>query len=86
MADVSGDAALRPAEPRKRNDGQQPGEHNQQRGNGRILGAFVLGLIPAIAGHMLWNGGTLVLFNNFLLFYLVVQVPLFVAAVYSPSD
>ena len=50
-------------------------------GNGRILGAFVLGLIPAIAGHMLWNGGTLVLFNNFLLFYLVVQVPLFVAAV-----
>jgi RsiW-degrading membrane proteinase PrsW (M82 family) len=50
-------------------------------GNARILGAFVLGLIPAIAGHMLWNGGTLVLFGNFLLFYLVVQVPLFVAAV-----
>ncbi len=50
-------------------------------GNARILGAFVLGLIPAMAGHMLWNGGTLVLFDNFLLFYLVVQVPLFVAAV-----
>ncbi|WP_104181748.1 PrsW family intramembrane metalloprotease [Arthrobacter sp. B0490] len=50
-------------------------------GNARILGAFVLGLVPAIAGHMLWNGGTLVLFDNFLLFYLVVQVPLFIAAV-----
>ncbi|MGV0110863.1 PrsW family intramembrane metalloprotease [Arthrobacter sp. CP30] len=50
-------------------------------GNARILGAFVLGLIPAIAGHMLWNGGTLVLFHDFFLFYLVVQVPLFVAAV-----
>jgi RsiW-degrading membrane proteinase PrsW (M82 family) len=52
-------------------------------GNARILGAFVLGLIPAMAGHMLWNGGTLVLFNDFLLFYLVVQVPLFIAAVVS---
>ncbi|MHA7207730.1 PrsW family intramembrane metalloprotease [Arthrobacter sp. MDT1-65] len=50
-------------------------------GNARILGAFVLGLVPAMAGHMLWNGGTLVLFDNFLLFYVVVQVPLFVAAV-----
>ncbi len=50
-------------------------------GNRRILGAFVVGLIPAIGGHMLWNGGTLVLFNNFFLFYLVVQVPLFIAAV-----
>jgi RsiW-degrading membrane proteinase PrsW (M82 family) len=50
-------------------------------GNARILVAFVLGLIPAIAGHMLWNGGTLVLFNDFFLFYLVVQVPLFIAAV-----
>ena len=50
-------------------------------GDARILGAFVLGLIPAIAGHMLWNGGTLVLFNDFFLFYLVVQVPLFIAAV-----
>lgn len=50
-------------------------------GNGRIPGAFVLGLIPAIAGHMLWNGGTLVLFDDFFLFYLVVQVPLFIAAV-----
>ncbi|BBE22929.1 protease PrsW [Arthrobacter sp. MN05-02] len=52
-------------------------------GNARILGAFVLGLLPAIAGHMLWNGGTLVLFNDFFLFYLVVQVPLFLAAVIS---
>lgn len=53
------------------------------RGGGtpRILGAFLLGLVPAVAGHMLWNGGTLVLFQDFLLFYLVVQVPLFGAAV-----
>ncbi len=50
-------------------------------GNARILGAFVVGLLPAIAGHMLWNGGTLVLFNDFFLFYFVVQVPLFIAAV-----
>ncbi|MHA7278544.1 PrsW family intramembrane metalloprotease [Arthrobacter sp. MDT2-2] len=52
-------------------------------GNARILTAFVLGLIPAIAGHMLWNGGTLVLFHDFFLFYLVVQVPLFIVAVIS---
>ncbi|WDF31926.1 PrsW family intramembrane metalloprotease [Arthrobacter agilis] len=50
-------------------------------GTARILSAFLLGLIPAIAGHMLWNGGTLVLFDDFFLFYLVVQVPLFIAAV-----
>ncbi|MHA7282763.1 PrsW family intramembrane metalloprotease [Arthrobacter sp. TMS2-4] len=50
-------------------------------GNARILGAFVLGLLPAIAGHMLWNGGTILLFDNFFLFYFVVQVPLFIAAV-----
>jgi RsiW-degrading membrane proteinase PrsW (M82 family) len=50
-------------------------------GNGRILGAFVVGLLPAMAGHMLWNGGTLVLFHDFFLFYVVVQVPLFIAAV-----
>ncbi|WP_049830043.1 PrsW family intramembrane metalloprotease [Arthrobacter sp. RIT-PI-e] len=50
-------------------------------GNLRILRAFVLGLLPAIGGHMLWNGGTLVLFDDFFLFYLVVQVPLFGAAV-----
>ena len=50
-------------------------------GNARILGAFVLGLLPAIAGHMLWNGGTILLFDNFFRFYFVVQVPLFVAAV-----
>ncbi|MHA7238625.1 PrsW family intramembrane metalloprotease [Arthrobacter sp. TMS1-12-1] len=54
---------------------------NRGGGNARILGAFVLGLLPAIAGHMLWNGGTILLFDNFFLFYLVVQVPLFVAAV-----
>ncbi|MBG6225598.1 RsiW-degrading membrane proteinase PrsW (M82 family) [Arthrobacter sp. CAN_A2] len=54
---------------------------NRGGGNARILGAFVLGLLPAIAGHMLWNGGTILLFDNFFLFYFVVQVPLFIAAV-----
>jgi RsiW-degrading membrane proteinase PrsW (M82 family) len=50
-------------------------------GSGRVLPAFILGLVPAIAGHMLWNGGTVVLFNDFFSFYLLVQVPLFCAAV-----
>ncbi|WP_051477010.1 PrsW family intramembrane metalloprotease [Arthrobacter sp. Br18] len=50
-------------------------------GSRRVLPAFVLGLIPAMAGHMLWNGGTVVLFSDFFSFYFLVQVPLFVAAV-----
>lgn len=45
-----------------------------------VLPAFILGLIPAIAGHMLWNGGLTVLFDNFLVFYFLLQVPLFAAA------
>lgn len=50
-------------------------------GTGRIFLAFAVGLLPAIAGHMLWNGGALVLFSNFFSFYLLVQVPLFIAAI-----
>jgi hypothetical protein len=46
-----------------------------------VLPAFVLGLVPAIAGHMLWNGGTVLLFDDFFSFYLLVQVPLFCVAV-----
>ncbi|MHA7262104.1 PrsW family intramembrane metalloprotease [Arthrobacter sp. TMN-37] len=50
-------------------------------GSARVLPAFVVGLVPAIAGHMLWNGGTVLLFNDFFSFYLLVQVPLFCLAV-----
>ncbi|WP_323958522.1 PrsW family intramembrane metalloprotease [Arthrobacter sp. JZ12] len=51
----------------------------RRRSAGRLGGAFVLGLIPAIAGHMLWNGGLVVLFSDFFSFYFLVQVPLFLA-------
>ncbi|TDK27869.1 PrsW family intramembrane metalloprotease [Arthrobacter crusticola] len=53
------------------------------RGGGpaRVLPAFLLGLVPAIAGHMLWNGGTVLLFDDFFSFYLLVQVPLFCVAI-----
>lgn len=45
------------------------------------LGAFLLGLVPAIALHMLWNGATYVVGGGFLLYYVLVQVPLFIAAI-----
>ena len=44
------------------------------------IGFFLLGLIPAIALHALWNG-SLYLVSNFFGYYLLVQVPLFLAAV-----
>ncbi len=50
-------------------------------GGRRIIPAFLLGLVPAIAGHMLWNGGLVVLFTDFFVFYFLIQVPLFGAAV-----
>ncbi|WP_049822801.1 PrsW family intramembrane metalloprotease [Arthrobacter sp. H41] len=50
-------------------------------GSRRVLPGFVVGLVPAIAGHMLWNGGTVILFSDFFSFYFFVQVPLFLAAV-----
>ena len=51
-------------------------------GRGWIAPAFVLGLIPAILGHMLWNGGPTFLFgDNFFVFYFLLQVPLFALAV-----
>ncbi|MBV1778429.1 PrsW family intramembrane metalloprotease [Paeniglutamicibacter sp. ABSL32-1] len=40
-----------------------------------------LGLVPAIVGHFLWNGGVGIFFNDFLSFYFLLQVPLFIAAV-----
>ncbi|MCC9204638.1 PrsW family intramembrane metalloprotease [Arthrobacter sp. zg-Y769] len=53
----------------------------RRAGNGWILPAFLLGLIPAILGHMLWNGGPALLFGDFFLFYFLLQVPFFAAAV-----
>ncbi len=40
-----------------------------------------LGLMPAMAGHFLWNGGVGIFFDDFLVFYFVLQVPLFIASV-----
>lgn len=48
-----------------------------------IFPAFLLGMVPAIAGHMLWNGGLLVLFTDFFEFYFLIQLPLFLAALAS---
>jgi RsiW-degrading membrane proteinase PrsW (M82 family) len=52
-----------------------------RRGRRSILPAFLLGLAPAIAGHMLWNGGLVLLFQDFFAFYFLLQVPLFAVAV-----
>lgn len=50
---------------------------------GRVgwIGWFLLGLVPAMAGHFLWNGGLALIFDDFFTFYLLLQVPLFIAAV-----
>ncbi|WP_159440547.1 PrsW family intramembrane metalloprotease [Tersicoccus phoenicis] len=45
-----------------------------------LLLAFVLGLVPAVALHALWNGGA-TLAGSFIGFYVLVEVPLFVLAV-----
>ncbi len=44
------------------------------------LGFFVLGLIPAILLHALWNGA-LFFVGNFYVYFGIVQVPLFVGAI-----
>ena len=50
----------------------------RQRGAaGRCI--CLLGLVPAMAGHFLWNGGVGIFFDDFLSFYFLLQVPLFVA-------
>ena len=50
---------------------------------GGAVGYFLFGLAPAIALHALWNGATFVLAGDasVLLYYVVVQVPLFIAAI-----
>ncbi|GAA1496486.1 PrsW family intramembrane metalloprotease [Paeniglutamicibacter kerguelensis] len=42
-----------------------------------------LGLLPAVLGHFLWNGGVGIFFDSFLDFYFLLQLPLFVATVVS---
>ncbi len=44
------------------------------------VGFFLVGLIPAILLHALWNGAAY-LVTNFYTYYIVVQVPLFVLAI-----
>lgn len=50
---------------------------------GGAVGYFLLGLVPAVLLHALWNGATFVLAGDasVLIYYLVVQVPLFIAAI-----
>ena len=50
---------------------------------GGAFSYFLFGLVPAIALHALWNGATFVLAgdSSLLVYYLVVQVPLFIAAI-----
>lgn len=52
-----------------------------ERGGGAAagLGAFVLGLIPAVLLHALWNGG-LSLASDTIEYYLLVEVPIFLGA------
>jgi RsiW-degrading membrane proteinase PrsW (M82 family) len=47
---------------------------------GGIL-AYLFGLIPAVFLHALWNGATYVVGDEFLTYYVIVQVPLFIGAV-----
>lgn len=45
------------------------------------IGYFFVGLIPAILLHALWNGALVVVGDRFLSYYVLVQVPIFVACV-----
>ncbi|MDJ0315915.1 PrsW family intramembrane metalloprotease [Arthrobacter antibioticus] len=46
-------------------------------GTSLVLGAWVVGLVPAMALHGLWNGSSF-LGANFFIVYIVLQVPLFI--------
>ncbi len=46
-------------------------------GTAMVLGAWVVGLVPAMLLHGLWNGLTFI-GGNFFVLYLVLQVPIFV--------
>ncbi|ROS59673.1 RsiW-degrading membrane proteinase PrsW (M82 family) [Frigoribacterium sp. PhB160] len=45
------------------------------------IGWFVVGLVPAVLLHALWNGALVVVGDSFFAYYLLVQVPIFVAMV-----
>jgi RsiW-degrading membrane proteinase PrsW (M82 family) len=45
------------------------------------IGWFALGVVPAAALHALWNGALVVVGDAFFVYYLLVQVPIFVAMV-----
>jgi protease PrsW len=47
---------------------------------GGIL-AFLIGLVPAMLLHALWNGASYVVADDFLIYYIVVQIPLFIGAI-----
>jgi len=51
-----------------------------RRGSRVALGAFVIGLVPAVLLHAFWNGA-LFFVSDFYGYYLLVQVPLFVLAI-----
>lgn len=52
------------------------------RGNRRRWPLYLaVGLVPAMFGHFLWNGGVGIFFDSFLSFYFLLQLPLFVASV-----
>lgn len=53
----------------------------RRRGKSAGVLAFFIGLVPAIALHALWNGATFVVGDDFLIYYVVVQVPLFIGAI-----
>ena len=43
--------------------------------------AFLIGLVPAMLLHALWNGASYVVGDDFLIYYVVVQIPLFIGAI-----
>jgi RsiW-degrading membrane proteinase PrsW (M82 family) len=53
----------------------------RRRGALRGVLAFVIGLVPAMLLHALWNGATFVVGDDFFIYYVVVQVPLFIGAI-----
>ena len=53
----------------------------RRRGGLGVFVAFILGLVPAMLLHALWNGASYIVGDNFLLYYVIVQVPLFVGGI-----
>ena len=43
--------------------------------------AFAIGLVPAMLLHALWNGASYVVGESFLIYYVLVQMPLFIGAI-----